>query len=74
MGDKGLEMEDATSFNGNALCQMDISTDAESDAIHSIREPECDCFAESMMMIAGLPLSDADKAEAIKRLLREARR
>jgi hypothetical protein len=31
-------------------------------------------FAAALMMIAGLPLSDADKSEAVKRLLREASR
>ena len=40
-------------------------------------EPEAvsfgsDGFAAAMMMIAALPLSDSDKAEAVKRLLREA--
>jgi len=29
-----------------------------------------DGFAAALLMIAGLPLSDADKAEAVKRLLR----
>ena len=33
-----------------------------------------DGFAAALMMIAGLPLSDADKAEAVKRLLRDAGR
>ena len=33
-----------------------------------------DGFAAALLMIAGLPLSDADKAEAVKRLLREAGR
>ena len=36
--------------------------------------PGSDRFAAALMMIAGLPLSDTDKAEAVKRLLREARR
>lgn len=33
-----------------------------------------DGFAAALLMIAGLPLSDADKAEAVRRLLREAGR
>ena len=33
-----------------------------------------DGFAAALLMIAGLPLSDADKAEAVKRLLRDAGR
>jgi len=37
-------------------------------------EPAEAGFAAALMMIAGLPLSDADKAEAVKRLLREAGR
>ena len=32
--------------------------------------PASDGFGAALMMIAGLPLSDADKAEAVKRLLR----
>ena len=74
MGDEGLETDSATGFSGNTLDQLTIATDAESDAILSEREPGYDRFTESLMMIAGLPLSDADKAEAIKRLLREAGR
>ncbi|MFO1007722.1 MAG: hypothetical protein U0929_17290 [Planctomycetaceae bacterium] len=53
---------------------MDIATDAESDAVLAERESGNDRFAESLMVIASLPLSDADKAEAVKRLLRGAGR
>ncbi len=74
MGNEGLEPEATTCIFDNALGQPGIATDAESDAIPSVREPGCDRFAESLMMITGLPLSDADKAEAVKRLLREAER
>lgn len=73
-GRRGTGTKDATGFSDNTLGQPAITTDAESDAILSEREPGCDRFAESLMMNAGLPLSDADKAEAIKRLQREARR
>ncbi len=38
---------------------------------HGNKPAETD-FAAALMMIAGLPLSDADKAEAVKRLLRGA--
>jgi len=69
--DTGLETEVTTRIPDNTLCQLAIATDAETDAIPSVREPRYDRFAESLMMIAGLPLSDADKAEAVKRLLRE---
>ncbi len=70
--DEGLETDSATCLPDNALGQLAIATDAESDAILSERKPGCDRLTESLMMIAGLPLSNADKAEAIKRLLREA--
>lgn len=70
--DEGLETDFATSSASNALGQVDIATNAESDAIPSESKPGCDRFTESLMMIGGLPLSNADKAEAIKRLLREA--
>ncbi len=36
----------------------------------SEHEPAETDFAAALLMIAGLPLSDADKAEAVKRLLR----
>ena len=71
MGDEGLEPGDATFIPDNTLCQLAISTDAESDAFPSDDAPAGDRFAASLMMIAGLPLSDVDKAEAVKWLLRE---
>mgnify|MGYP001008670126 CR=1 FL=1 len=73
MGDEGLETNSATHISSNTLGQMTITTDAESDAIPLACKPECDRFAESLVMIAGLPLSDADKTEAIKLLLSNAR-
>ena len=74
VGDEGLEPGDATVSSDNTLCQLAISIDAESDAFPSGHAPACDRFATSLMMIAGLPLSDTDKAEAVKWLLREAGR
>ena len=74
VGDEGLETGDATFSSDNTLCQLAISTDAESDAFPSDDAPAGDRFAASLLMIAGLPLSDADKAEAVKWLLREAGR
>lgn len=74
MGNEGPETDSATCISGNTLCQMDIATDAESDAVLAERESGNDRFAESLMVIASLPLSDADKAEAVKRLLRGAGR
>ena len=71
MGDEGLEPGDATFSSDNALCQLAISTDAESDEFPLDCAPAGDRFAASLLLIAGLPLSDADKAEAIRRLLRE---
>ena len=66
--------EPQPSLPAMALGQLEIATDAESDAILSEREPGYDRFAESLLMIAGLPLSDADKAETIRLLLRVANR
>jgi hypothetical protein len=42
--------------------------------IESPATSKTDAFAAALMLIAGLPLSNADKADAVKRLLRDAGR
>lgn len=69
MGEEGLEPDDVSPLQDNDLGQLLISTDAESDATWQ----ECPSaplqFSAALAMIAGLPISAAEKAEAVRRLL-----
>ena len=67
-----LAVQEVTS-SGNRDCTVACTKSTESSlkcADEQVAVPESNHFASALMMIAGLPLSDADKAEAVKRLLR----
>ena len=67
-----LSGQDVTTI-GNPACTTACTKSTESSlksADEQVAVPESNHFAAALLMIAGLPLSDADKAEAVKRLLR----
>ncbi len=81
VGDEGLEPNVSTHNPDNGLRQPAFSSDAESDVISDVAlvmetpaTSMIDAFTTALMMIAALPLSDADKAEVVRRLLTEAGR
>jgi hypothetical protein len=65
MGDEGLEPNDVSSLQDNALRQSTSCNSPESDPI----TPKTPSFGSVLAMIAELPLSEADRAEAVRRLL-----
>lgn len=69
MGDEGLEPDDASCLRDKDLGQLLISTDAESDATYHEETSDLRQFAASLAMIAGLPITPEEKADAVRLLL-----
>ena len=62
--------------NSNLACTHACTTSAKSGVPSdgTVAGAASNLFAAALVMIAGLPLSDADKAEAVKRLLAQGQR
>ena len=78
----GLELEVITSnelqrFDTTVctrVCTNSVDSEIPSDMAMDSESLRPGNFAAALVMIAGLPLSDADKAEAVKRLLAQGQR
>jgi hypothetical protein len=65
----GCEENKPVTTDGKRACMSACTRDAEIDNEKACRDLKASDFAKALALIAALPLSDIEKAEAVRRLL-----